>query len=238
MDHRGQFTFYRSFWDAVNGLPKKDRLPILEAIISYALDGIEPDGLSQSQSAFFLLCRPTLDSSRKKAANGKQGGSKPKANGKQTETEKEKEKEKEREKEKENECYIGAQPEENGRHDASELPVPEEIAVTFSAFWKAYPKPIGKDMAWMAWQTINPNKETSGKIMSSLEAWKKSGQWTDDGDRFIPKPAKWLSEGYWKMNPAPAKSNSKGTHKGASGGLGQAELEAIQRVLKEGENAE
>ena len=40
MDERGQFTFYRSFWEAVKGLPKKDRLPILETIISYALNGI------------------------------------------------------------------------------------------------------------------------------------------------------------------------------------------------------
>ena len=84
MDERGQFTFYRSFWEAIKGLPKKDRLPILESIISYALDGTAPDSLTQSQMAFFLLVKPTLDSSRKKAASGKQGGSKPQANGKQT----------------------------------------------------------------------------------------------------------------------------------------------------------
>ena len=89
MDNRGQFTFYRSFWEAVKGLPKKDRLPILEAIIEYALDGTSPSGLSKSQSAFFLLVKPNLDASRKKAASGKRGGSKPKANGKQTETKKE-----------------------------------------------------------------------------------------------------------------------------------------------------
>lgn len=97
MDERGQFTFYRSFWEAVKGLPKKDRLPILESIIEYALDGKAPSGLSQSQSAFFLLVKPNLDSSRKKAANGKQGGSKPKAKGKQTQREREKEVEKENE---------------------------------------------------------------------------------------------------------------------------------------------
>lgn len=104
MEERGQFTFYRSFWEAVQGLPKKDRLPILEAIIAYALDGEEPKGLSQAQGAFFLLCKPTLDSSRKKATNGKQGGknskanakqsaSKTEANAKQSASEKEKEKE-------------------------------------------------------------------------------------------------------------------------------------------------
>ena len=93
MDNRSQFTFYRSFWEAVQSLPKKDKLPVLEAIISYALDGTMPSGLTQSQSAFFLLVKPNLDASRKKAANGKQGGSKPKASGKQNASKKENEKE-------------------------------------------------------------------------------------------------------------------------------------------------
>jgi hypothetical protein len=112
MDNRGQFTFYRSFWEAVQSLPKKDKLPVLEAIISYALDGATPSGLSQSQSAFFLLVKPNLDASRKKAANGKQGGSKPKANGSKTQAKKEREKEVEKENEeeieieKEYECNI------------------------------------------------------------------------------------------------------------------------------------
>lgn len=107
MDGRKQFTFYRSFWEAVKTLPKKDRLPVLEAIISYALDGADPQGLTAGQSAFFLLVKPNLDSSRKKAASGKQGGSKPQANRKQTASKKEKEDEKENENEVEieNECY-------------------------------------------------------------------------------------------------------------------------------------
>ena len=111
-EKRKQFTFYRSFWESVQVLPKKDRLPILEAIISYALDGGEPKGLSQSQSAFFMLVKPNLDASRKKANSGKQGGSKRQANSKQTESKKENEVEKENENEieveieKEKESYI------------------------------------------------------------------------------------------------------------------------------------
>lgn len=111
MDDRKQFTFYRSFWEAVKTLPKKDRLPVLEAIISYALDGEDPKGLTAGQSAFFLLVKPNLDSSRKKAASGKQGGSKPQANRKQNASKKEREEEDEKEKENEveeeieNECY-------------------------------------------------------------------------------------------------------------------------------------
>ena len=106
MDKRGQYTFYRSFWEAIKVLPKKDRLPIYEAITEYALDGTIPSGLTQSQSAFFLLVKPNLDASRKKAANGKQGGSKPKANSKQNASKKENEYEKEVEIEKENEIEI------------------------------------------------------------------------------------------------------------------------------------
>lgn len=121
MDNRSQFTFYRSFWEAVQSLPKKDKLPVLEAIISYALDGATPSGLSQSQSAFFLLVKPNLDASRKKAANGKQGGSKPKANGKQTASKKEDEieNEEEEEKEKENENEIEKEYECNNYRSSS-----------------------------------------------------------------------------------------------------------------------
>ena len=40
---RSQFTFYRSFYEALRRLPKKARLEAYEAIAAYALDGVEPD---------------------------------------------------------------------------------------------------------------------------------------------------------------------------------------------------
>lgn len=80
---REQFTFYRSFWEALKALPKKDQLPFVMAVCSYALDG-ESKPISGAPYASFLLVKPILDKASKKAANGKQGGSKPKANGKQT----------------------------------------------------------------------------------------------------------------------------------------------------------
>lgn len=232
MDERGQFTFYRSFWEAIKGLPKKDRLPILEAIISYALDGVVPSGLSQSQSAFFLLVKPNLDSARKKAASGKQGGSKPKANGKQKEskpqapgkqTQREKEEEKEIEKEIEGEEEKEKEKEQTGSAPFDGRP--------FTRFWEAYPKKIGRGEAWEAWKTLNPAPETAGAILSSLEAWKLSGQWTEDGGRFIPDAANFLAKGYWRSTPPPAKKEQ--APKGASGELGAAELEAIRRALQE-----
>ena len=116
MDERTQFTFYASFFDAVSRIKKKaDRADAYDAICAYALREEEPDFSKMSDAAqiAFLLIKPNLDSSRRKAKSGKDGGSK-KANGKQNESkpeanckqeEHESEKEKEIEREKENKCY-------------------------------------------------------------------------------------------------------------------------------------
>ena len=216
MGERKQFTFYRSFWEAIKGLPKKDRLPILEAIISYGLDGETPSSLSQSQFAFFLLVKPVLDTGRRKASNGKQGGSKQKANGKQTVSEKEKEKEKEKEIEIENE------------NDKEQTEIKEGRA--FTIFWERYPNKVDREDAWEAWKTLNPDAKTVQEINAGLDSWKKSGQWADEGGRYIPSAAKWLAKKRWECPPNPAR---KGAGVTASCELGEAELEAIARVLRE-----
>lgn len=100
---RGQFTFYRSFWEAIRELSAKDKTAVICAICAYVFDEEAP-ALQGTSKAIFSLIKPTLDSSAKKAANGKLGGSKPKANVKQTAREKEKEDEVEKEGEIENEC--------------------------------------------------------------------------------------------------------------------------------------
>ncbi len=89
---RGQFTFYRSFWEALKALPKKDRLPFVMAICAYAFEEDIPQ-LTGAASASFLLIKPILDKANKRAASGREGGSKRKANGKQTANEIEGEKE-------------------------------------------------------------------------------------------------------------------------------------------------
>ena len=122
---RRQFTFYKSYYDAISELPKKDQSALILAVCAYALYEEAPKGLSVAASTAFKLIKPTLDSGRKKAengalggqanakqteskteANGKQNGSKPKANRKQGESASEKEKEKEKEKEYEVEVEV------------------------------------------------------------------------------------------------------------------------------------
>lgn len=104
-EERGQFTFYRSFWDAMNQLPQREQLPFVKALCAYAFTGEEAN-LRGGAAASFLLVKPILDKASKKAANGKKGGSKPKAKMKQTENYKEGELEKEIEKEIEVEIEI------------------------------------------------------------------------------------------------------------------------------------
>lgn len=72
---RAQFTFYRSYWEALQTLPKKDRLQAYEAITDYALNGTEPH-LTGPASTAFILIKPTLDTGRKRAEAGKTGGAK------------------------------------------------------------------------------------------------------------------------------------------------------------------
>lgn len=87
---------------------KKDRADAYDTICAYALYNTEPDlsTASDSVAIAFELTRPVLDSARKRAENGKQGGSKPKAKAKQTQREKENEEEKEVEIEMEKEIEI------------------------------------------------------------------------------------------------------------------------------------
>ena len=122
---RSQFTFYRSFFEAVFKIKNKAaRAEAYDAICKYALfnDAPDVDKMSDAAAIAFMLIKPNLDASRRKAKSGKSGGSskqtaskseanskqiggKTESNDKQEQPASEKEKEKEREKEKENECY-------------------------------------------------------------------------------------------------------------------------------------
>ena len=214
-DPRNQFTFYRSYFEAIEPLPKKDRSAIILAVCEYGLYETEPKGLSPVAMACFNLIRPTLDSGRKKAANGKQGGktsrqsaSKPEANGKQSAREKEREKEGEREKEVE-----------------SDRSKPQ--AVTFEDFFSAYPRQSYEDDARECWELISPDARPL--VLESLGRWKASENWAQEGGRFIPSAANWLRNGLWRDTPV-AISDPYGRRP-----LDDAELEAIRQMMAEDE---
>ena len=237
MENRKQFTMYESIYKSLQRIRnKKDRSDAYDAICAYALYNTEPDldSASDAVAIAFELTRPVLDSARKKAENGKQGGSKQKAKGKQTVSEKENEKEKEKEVEieKEKESLPVYSDAHNEKTASSSAPAGD---CCFDAFWLEYPKNSDRhrDAAVAAWNRLNPNDAGFNHIMSQLRLWKQSERWLEQDGRYIPKAEAFLDPKgeYLTKKPVPTKRDIP---KGASGELGEAELAAIQRVLREG----
>lgn len=108
---REQFTWYRSYYEALKTLPAKDFKQAVLAVCAYALDEDEPE-LTGVPNSVFTLIRPTLDSGRNKAAN-RQNKTKTKQeqnDNKQEQMRKEKEGEREKEREKENDSSLSPTP--------------------------------------------------------------------------------------------------------------------------------
>ena len=70
---RDSFIFYRSFFESFEGLSKKDRLILFEAVCNYALNDIEPE-LNGISLAIFKLLKPQLDANIRRYENGCKGG--------------------------------------------------------------------------------------------------------------------------------------------------------------------
>lgn len=98
----------------------------------------------------------------------------------------------------------------------------------FEGLWEAYPegKRGNKKAAMEAYRQCCV--EDASCMYTSLEAWKQSEQWTKDGGTYVPMLVNWLAKKIWQTMP-----EKMAMPKGASGQLGEAELEAIRRVLAE-----
>ena len=70
---RDSFIFYRSFFESFDGLSKKDKLILFDAICNYALNDIEPQ-LTGVPLAMFKLLKPQLDANTRRYENGCKGG--------------------------------------------------------------------------------------------------------------------------------------------------------------------
>jgi hypothetical protein len=73
----------------------------------------------------------------------------------------------------------------------------DTYSVAFENFWKAYPRKIGKQLAYRVWK----NKKLDSllkEIVSAVEAQKKTAGWKKEGGQFIPHPTTWLNRGSWE----------------------------------------
>ena len=95
----------------------------------------------------------------------------------------------------------------------------------FEKFWSAYPRKAGsKQKAFESFKKAGVSLEI---LLEAIENQKKSAQWCKDGGVFIPHPATWLNGKRWE-DQLPMDNR---VPKGASGTLGDAELEAIRNVM-------
>lgn len=159
---RSQFTFYRSFFDAISKIKKgTDRVKAYDMICAYALNQTEPDltDAPEAVAIVFDLLRPVFDKAKAKSENGQKGGSKsksddkqiaskPEANEEQTAKEKEGEKEKEREREVEVEKEKGKENFPAGSKPDAQRPAPppspavpyDEIQALYNRLCPSLPK--------------------------------------------------------------------------------------------------
>ncbi len=67
---RKQFTFYRSFWEAIENLPtNKEKLQAFEILCDYALNETEPElsAVKPSVATVFKIARPILERAHQRA---------------------------------------------------------------------------------------------------------------------------------------------------------------------------
>ena len=98
--------------------------------------------------------------------------------------------------------------------------------VGFEEFWKEYPRKEGKQKARAAFEKVNVPLSV---LLTALENHKRSAQWNKNNGEFIPHAATWLNGKRWEDEMAEDYSS---VPKGATGNLGAAEMEAIQRMLR------
>lgn len=96
----------------------------------------------------------------------------------------------------------------------------------FEMVWREYPdsRKGNKESAYQAYIQVCPDSALS--MLESLRQWKQSEQWDKDDGKYIPYLVNWIMRGTWMDKP-----DKMAIPKGASGELGDAEMEAIRRVL-------
>jgi len=72
MEYKDSFIFYRSFYDAMQTLPKDAQCELFNAICQYCFSGLLPK-LNGSANGMWVLIKPQLDANNKRFIDGKKG---------------------------------------------------------------------------------------------------------------------------------------------------------------------
>lgn len=192
---------FRSYRDAMKVLAaasKEEAYDYIEAVLDYGLDGIEPE-LEGAAAGMFLLTKPNLDVSIKKAENGSAGGSKPKANESKPQANVKQNESKPKANESKSEAEEGRRKKEEGSRikevgDNPPKPPQGAAGAGFEAFWQAYPNKTGKQAAEKEWSRLKPDAELTKALLQAVEYQKSWDRWQRG---YIPNPSTWLHQQRW-----------------------------------------
>lgn len=70
---RDSFLFYRSFFESIEQLPKKEQLEVYKAVVNYALNDVEAE-LKGVAGIIYSMAKPNIDSNNRKYKKGCTGG--------------------------------------------------------------------------------------------------------------------------------------------------------------------
>jgi uncharacterized protein YdaU (DUF1376 family) len=91
-----------------------------------------------------------------------------------------------------------------------------ELIEAFHTLADRYPNATGVDLAMQIWISYCEQgiitEQNVGEVFAGLERWKKSGQWTRDGGRYVVSLAKWISGKMWLDRPAPSQDEVEREH--------------------------
>ena len=201
---RDSFIFYRSFYEAIQDLPKENQLELYNAIAQYSLNFEDPtlNGLSNT---IFKLIKPQIEANRKRYLNGK----KPKNKQKES-------KEEAKEKQKESKEEANKNENKNKNENDNELIIQNEKH--FEEFWIHYTPiecngrsvPKGSKKEAKAEYKKQIKKHDHNQIMQGLNKYltscKENSQLTLHAVRFLKKEV-FLEE----FETATVQSNQKKT---------------------------
>lgn len=111
------------------------------------------------------------------------------------------------------------------------LTEPKDFAGAFKSVLNSYPEGrAGNTVAAEdAFRQVVCTLEDCELMVENLRVWKQSEQWNKEDGKYIPYLCNWILRGAWREKPT-----KLAIPMGASGELGEAELEAIRRVLEDG----
>ena len=178
-------VFYRSFVDAIRGLPPEEFKLCALAILDYGLDGKEPEGTGIDRTVF-CMAKPQIDANNRRYENGTKGG-RPitkanldvtknnqtitKANLDVTKPEpKDKEKDKEKDKD-----YV------KEKHEKEKPP----YTAVFEELWKAYPRRKDKALAYKAYKARLNDGFSEDELITAVKRYAEECQRQRTEERYI-----------------------------------------------------